>query len=110
MVFGSLILESFLRNRSSLDHEATAMMKAQFMSLWDGLDTSLTTKVKIRQASLKTVKHLPGKDVWAFVKLQVMVMGATNRPQDVDPAILRRMPATFHVGLPVRCVHARSYS
>uniref|UniRef100_A0A3B3UFN7 Outer mitochondrial transmembrane helix translocase n=1 Tax=Poecilia latipinna TaxID=48699 RepID=A0A3B3UFN7_9TELE len=67
-------IESFLRNRSSLDHEATAMMKAQFMSLWDGLDTSLTT--------------------------QVMVMGATNRPQDVDPAILRRMPATFHVGLP----------
>ncbi|KAM9858093.1 outer mitochondrial transmembrane helix translocase [Aulostomus maculatus] len=67
-------IESFLRNRSSLDHEATAMMKAQFMSLWDGLDTSSTT--------------------------QVMIMGATNRPQDVDPAILRRMPATFHVGLP----------
>ncbi|KAF1388938.1 hypothetical protein PFLUV_G00068120 [Perca fluviatilis] len=67
-------MESFLRNRSSLDHEATAMMKAQFMSLWDGLDTSSTT--------------------------QVMVMGATNRPQDVDPAILRRMPTTFHVGLP----------
>lgn len=37
--------DSFLRNRSSLDHEATAMMKAQFMSLWDGLDTSLTTQV-----------------------------------------------------------------
>ncbi|KAM3611917.1 uncharacterized protein V6R79_025830 [Siganus canaliculatus] len=67
-------IESFLRNRSSLDHEATAMMKAQFMSLWDGLDTSSST--------------------------QVMVMGATNRPQDVDAAILRRMPATFHVGLP----------
>ncbi|KAI3372310.1 hypothetical protein L3Q82_022808 [Scortum barcoo] len=68
-------IESFLRNRSSLDHEATAMMKAQFMSLWDGLDTSSTT--------------------------QVMVMGATNRPQDMDPAILRRMPTTFHVGLPL---------
>ncbi|KAM3867905.1 outer mitochondrial transmembrane helix translocase [Diretmus argenteus] len=67
-------IDSFLRNRSSLDHEATAMMKAQFMSLWDGLDTATTS--------------------------QVMVMGATNRPQDLDPAILRRMPTTFHVGLP----------
>ncbi|XP_054629649.1 outer mitochondrial transmembrane helix translocase isoform X1 [Dunckerocampus dactyliophorus] len=67
-------IESFLRNRSSLDHEATAMMKAQFMSLWDGLETSSAT--------------------------QVMIMGATNRPQDVDAAILRRMPTTFHVGLP----------
>ncbi|CAL8249378.1 unnamed protein product [Merluccius merluccius] len=67
-------IDSFLRNRSSLDHEATAMMKAQFMSLWDGLDTAATS--------------------------QVMVMGATNRPQDVDPAILRRMPTTFHVALP----------
>uniref|UniRef100_A0AAR2ING1 Outer mitochondrial transmembrane helix translocase n=1 Tax=Pygocentrus nattereri TaxID=42514 RepID=A0AAR2ING1_PYGNA len=68
-------IDSFLRNRSSLDHEATAMMKAQFMSLWDGLETGACT--------------------------QVMVMGATNRPQDVDAAILRRMPTAFHVGLPV---------
>ncbi|XP_077457569.1 outer mitochondrial transmembrane helix translocase [Stigmatopora argus] len=67
-------IDSFLRNRCSLDHEATAMMKAQFMSLWDGLETASAT--------------------------QVMIMGATNRPQDVDPAILRRMPTTFHVGLP----------
>ncbi|KAM9811003.1 outer mitochondrial transmembrane helix translocase [Neosynchiropus ocellatus] len=67
-------IDSFLRNRSSHDHEATAMMKAQFMSLWDGLETSAST--------------------------QVMIMGATNRPQDVDPAILRRMPTTFYVGLP----------
>lgn len=67
-------MDSFLRNRSSLDHEATAMMKAQFMSLWDGLETETSS--------------------------QVMVMGATNRPQDVDPAILRRMPTSFHVGLP----------
>ncbi|EDO42053.1 predicted protein [Nematostella vectensis] len=67
-------IDSFLRARDKSDHEATAMMKAQFMSLWDGLVTE--------------------------PNCQVIVMGATNRPQDVDKAILRRMPAAFHVGLP----------
>lgn len=45
------------------------------MSLWDGLITD------------------PG--------CTVIIMGATNRPQDLDRAILRRMPATFRIGLPV---------
>lgn len=67
-------IDSFLRMRDKSDHEATAMMKAQFMSLWDGLMTDSTS--------------------------QVIVMGATNRPQDVDKAILRRMPCSFRVGLP----------
>ena len=31
-----LSLDSFLRSRDKADHEVTAMMKAQFMSLWDG--------------------------------------------------------------------------
>ncbi|CAM5177646.1 unnamed protein product, partial [Eretmochelys imbricata] len=30
---------SFLQNCSSADHEANAMIKAQFISLWDGLES-----------------------------------------------------------------------
>ncbi|VDN56163.1 unnamed protein product [Dracunculus medinensis] len=66
-------IDSFLRDRKSHDHEATAMMKAEFMSLWDGFASSNSA---------------------------VILMGATNRPHDVDSAILRRMPARFFVPLP----------
>lgn len=67
-------IDSFLRSRNTNDHEATAMMKTQFMMLWDGLSTENGSTV--------------------------IVMGATNRPADLDKAILRRMPAQFHVAQP----------
>ena len=54
------------------------MMKTQFMSFWDGLVTDSSC--------------------------QIMIVGATNRPQDVDAAILRRMPSMFCVGLPVSSI------
>ncbi|PVU96767.1 hypothetical protein BB560_005790, partial [Smittium megazygosporum] len=67
-------VDSFLRNRSSNDHEATSMMKAEFMSLWDGLTTKSYNRV--------------------------IVVGATNRPNDIDLAMLRRMPKRFFLKAP----------
>lgn len=66
-------LDTFLRNTS----EQTAYMdsiKAEFLTLWDGIGTVGNS--------------------------QVMVLGATNKPQNIDSAILRRMPRTFEVPLP----------
>ncbi|KAF5380641.1 hypothetical protein D9757_007003 [Collybiopsis confluens] len=66
-------IDSFLRERASGDHEVTAMMKAEFMTLWDGL--------------------LSSSD-------RILVLGATNRPKDIDSAIFRRLPKRFPVPLP----------
>ena len=67
-------IDSLLRSRDSNDHEATALLKATFMQLWDGLATDPDTCV--------------------------VVMGATNLPSSVDRAILRRLGATFYIPLP----------
>ncbi|KAG8230440.1 hypothetical protein J437_LFUL014704 [Ladona fulva] len=69
-----MFVDAFLRMRNAQDHEVTAVMKAQFMSFWDGLVTDQSCTV--------------------------IVMGATNRPADLDQAILRRMPTRFNIGLP----------
>lgn len=66
-------IDSFLRERATGDHEVTGMMKAEFMTLWDGLTSSTD---------------------------RIMVLGATNRPADIDAAILRRMPKRYAVRLP----------
>jgi len=66
-------IDSFMRERSRTDHEVSGMMKAEFMTLWDGLATGSS---------------------------RIVVLGATNRPNDIDPAILRRMPKRIPVGLP----------
>ena len=51
-------IDSFLRERKSNDHEATSMMKAEFMTLWDGM---ISTE-----------------------KTRIIILGATNRPNDLD--------------------------
>ena len=44
------------------------------MSMWDGLTTNDDARI--------------------------LVLGATNRPNDIDQAILRRMPKRFNIKLP----------
>lgn len=67
-----------MRTRHNEDHECTRMVKTQFMTLWDGLTND---------ASNEEINR-------------ILIIGATNRPQDLDAAILRRMPARYQVPLP----------
>ncbi|KAJ7552995.1 hypothetical protein O6H91_06G080000 [Diphasiastrum complanatum] len=67
-------VDSFLGQRRVTEHEAVTNMKTEFMALWDGFTTDQNARV--------------------------MVLAATNRPWDLDEAILRRLPRAFEVGMP----------
>ncbi|TKY55953.1 ATPase family AAA domain-containing protein 1 [Spatholobus suberectus] len=69
-------VDSFLGQRRTTDHEALLNMKTEFMALWDGFTTDQNA--------------------------QVMVLAATNRPSELDEAILRRLPQAFEIGIPDR--------
>ncbi|KAF2545186.1 hypothetical protein F2Q70_00022055 [Brassica cretica] len=58
------------------DHETMTNMKTEFMVLWDGFSTD--------------------------PNVRVMVLAATNRPSELDEAILRRLPQAFEIGMPDR--------
>lgn len=57
------------RRENPGEHEAMRKMKNEFMVNWDGLRT---------------------KD-----KERVLVLGATNRPFDLDEAVIRRLPRRY---------------
>ncbi|RKF83049.1 Protein MSP1 [Golovinomyces cichoracearum] len=71
-------IDAVLGQRRSGEHEASGMVKAEFMTLWDGLTSANESGLQAR----------------------IMILGATNRIQDIDEAILRRMPKKFPVSLP----------
>ena len=70
-------VDSFLGKRRTGEHEAVTNMKTEFMTLWDGF----LSRGGQGQGS-------------------VMVLAATNRPHELDEAILRRLPRHFEVPLP----------
>lgn len=67
-------VDSFLGQRKNSDHEAMTNMKTEFMALWDGFTTDQNARV--------------------------MVLAATNRPSELDEAILRRFSQAFEIGMP----------
>ncbi|CAA0813123.1 AAA-type ATPase family protein [Striga hermonthica] len=67
-------VDSIFGKRNDYEHELTRKIKTEFMLNWDGLLTKDTERV--------------------------LVLAATNRPFDLDDAVIRRMPHRFMVDLP----------
>lgn len=56
------------------EHEATRRMRNEFMAAWDGLRSKDSERI--------------------------LILGATNRPFDLDDAVIRRLPRRLYVDLP----------
>ncbi|KAG7672074.1 putative Outer mitochondrial transmembrane helix translocase [Nannochloris sp. 'desiccata'] len=67
-------VDSLLGARRSMEHEASTAMKTEFMQLWEGFET------------------MPMNNV--------VVLGATNKRDSLDDAVLRRFSLQYEVKLP----------
>eukprot|EP01116_Phalansterium_solitarium_P006792 TRINITY_DN19171_c0_g1_i1.p1 TRINITY_DN19171_c0_g1~~TRINITY_DN19171_c0_g1_i1.p1 ORF type:complete len:551 (+),score=166.43 TRINITY_DN19171_c0_g1_i1:111-1763(+) len=67
-------IDSILSERSSTENEASKRLKTEFLVQFDGVSTSADDRL--------------------------LVMGATNRPAEIDPAVIRRLPKRIYIPLP----------
>ncbi len=67
-------MDGLFRSRREDDNAVDRQVKTEFMQLWDGLSRSADSRV--------------------------LVIGATNRPQDLDAAIQRRFERSYLVSMP----------
>ena len=92
-------IDAFLSQRDNTEGAAVSSMKSEFLTLWDGLLSE--RKGKSISTANSSSDDLDEIDTPPLLPTPpIIVLGATNRPYDVDAAILRRLPRSFEVPLP----------
>jgi SpoVK/Ycf46/Vps4 family AAA+-type ATPase len=83
-------LDGLFRARNmDQEHEVSREVKTEFLQLWDGVMALKNNNNNNNNNNNSNNNHH-----------QLVVIGATNRPFDVDPAVARRLPQSFFIGLP----------
>ncbi|KAK5577698.1 hypothetical protein RB653_002643 [Dictyostelium firmibasis] len=67
-------IDAMVSNRGEMEHEVSQSKKSLLLQFWDGFENSNNDRI--------------------------IIMGATNRPNSIDPAFLRRLPKRIKVDLP----------
>ncbi|GKY99580.1 hypothetical protein MPSEU_000912300 [Mayamaea pseudoterrestris] len=89
-------LDGLFRERRDDEHEVSRDLKTEFLQWWDGLlHPSSGSDATASSSSTGSIN-----------KKRIIIIGATNRPFDVDAAVLRRLPQSHFVGLPDGSVRA----
>eukprot|EP00934_Nitzschia_sp_Nitz4_P007321 Nitzschia sp. Nitz4//scaffold7_size249615//184630//185478//NITZ4_001197-RA/size249615-processed-gene-0.205-mRNA-1//-1//CDS//3329558502//7311//frame0 len=70
-------VDGLFRTRRESENDANRDLKTEWLQWWDGVATSQLSS-----------------------NPNVLVLAATNRPWDVDPAIWRRLPQRYYIGIP----------
>jgi ATPase family AAA domain-containing protein 1 len=79
-------IDALLSSRSESDSAVYTHAKTIFLTNWDGL---------LQSGQARKEGSLSGEEA-----PRIIVVGATNRPNILDDAIVRRMPIRIEVGLP----------
>ena len=92
-------LDGLFRERNENEHEVSRDLKTEFLQWWDGMLS--TGRNGAGSSSRFHLPHINNKHHDNQLQHRsILVIGASNRPFDVDAAVLRRLPQSHFVGLP----------